>query len=186
MLTTQNLADSTSDRVAHTGQPWLWTGHSPSFGQPNARGRTHERLYRPNPLPRALADGQARCTRPRDLTLTTATSQRRIRKAPRLWTSHCTRAPVSANPALAADGHARRTLELALEAPHSPACAASAREAVRAEKPVKLKKKSFRPLLSASPTQHFTGHHGYVPAIAHGPRFRPAQCSRTNTRDKLC
>ena len=31
----------------------------------------------------------------------------------------------------------------------------------------------------------FTGHHGYGPAIAHGPRFRPAQCSRSDTREQL-
>ena len=32
---------------------------------------------------------------------------------------------------------------------------------------------------------HTQGNHGYGPAIAHGPRLRPAQRSRTDTRDEL-
>ena len=54
-------------------------------------------------LLRALADGHARCSRPRRLR-----AERRIHRAPRLWTSHSTRAPVSANLTLA-DGHAKQT-----------------------------------------------------------------------------
>ena len=104
----------------------LFSGHSPTAK--SARGRTCERLKAPgilcfcsgqhsargriretntpastvSPL-RALADGHARCSRPRRLR-----AERRIHRAPRLWTGHSTRAPVWANLALA-DGHARKT-----------------------------------------------------------------------------
>ena len=109
--------------VAPPEQPRLWTSHStraPVRPAQRSRMDTRDKLSLAQTggliLPRALADGLARCSSPGFAFNRTSVQDSdhgyepsaAPPEQPRLWTSHSTRAPVSASTALA-DGHARQT-----------------------------------------------------------------------------